>query len=234
MSQRPEAWALGLMPGPVSGPLCAWSWGGSGTYLQNQLPGRRGHEDAVTPRGAPSVHVLPALAGVLAVRVAGGTERHPVSHRLQPHLQPSSVSPGEGPVGCPCMWNGRCYAGKECTYRSFQNTGQTYNFSPHWNLSCNGILGKAIPLQKRSPLFNCGFSSVGGLHGENPAVAPQPAQTQACLLPHLHPRDQRPSPCPPGAPQTPLTPLGAGARRGHSARPHTRSTAAQAAGPSPW
>lgn len=43
------------------------------TYPQNQLLGRRGHEDAVAPGGAPGVHVLPALAVVLTVRVAAET-----------------------------------------------------------------------------------------------------------------------------------------------------------------
>lgn len=43
------------------------------THPQDQLLGRRRHEDAVTPGGAAGVHVLPALAAVLAVRVAGET-----------------------------------------------------------------------------------------------------------------------------------------------------------------
>lgn len=62
------------------GPSERWSrghgWpgaGGSSTYPQNQLLGGGGHEDTVAPRGAPGVHVLLALAAVLAVRVAGET-----------------------------------------------------------------------------------------------------------------------------------------------------------------
>lgn len=43
------------------------------TYPQNQLLGGRGHEDAVTPRRTPRVHVPLALAGIFAVRVAEGT-----------------------------------------------------------------------------------------------------------------------------------------------------------------
>lgn len=80
----PQARALGLKrlrthcrtaSGPIPGPLVGgWLWGDCGPYLQNQLPGRRGHEDAVAPGGASGVHVPLALAGVLAVRVAAGTQ----------------------------------------------------------------------------------------------------------------------------------------------------------------
>ena len=63
--------------------------------------------------------------------------------------------------------------------------GQTCNFSPHWNLGCNGILGQAFPLQKWNPLFTCGFGSVRGLgytedlHRENHAPAPRPTGRRA-------------------------------------------------------
>lgn len=39
--------------------------------LQDQVLGRGGHEDAVTPGGAARVHVLFPLTAVLAVRVTG-------------------------------------------------------------------------------------------------------------------------------------------------------------------
>jgi len=57
----PPAWAR-----PPAGPP-------GFTHPQDELLGRRRHEDAVTPGGAAGVHVLPALAAVLAVWVAGET-----------------------------------------------------------------------------------------------------------------------------------------------------------------
>jgi hypothetical protein len=52
------------------------------TYFEYQLLGRRGHEDAVAPCGAPGVHVLLALTGVLAVRVAVETRSHSINSML--------------------------------------------------------------------------------------------------------------------------------------------------------
>ena len=67
--------------------------GWSATHPQNQLLGGRGHEHAVTPGGAPGVHVLLALAGVLAVRVAGETGHGQVSTRHWPllHVPPTAA-----------------------------------------------------------------------------------------------------------------------------------------------
>lgn len=87
------------------------------THPQDQLLGGRGHEDAVTPRGAAGVHVLLALAGVLAVRVAGETG-HGRQHRLAPALlRPRSTSQGRVPSRS--RWDGPCYPGKDDTCRSF-------------------------------------------------------------------------------------------------------------------
>lgn len=127
--------------------------GDSGTYLQNQLPGGRGHEDAVTPRRAPSVHVLPALAGVLAVRVAGGTQGRLVSCRLCPtsHCPPS-------PRGSPC---GSSHAhgvasatqGKNPCREVSRTQSQTSDLSSPLNFSCNGL-----GTNQRYHLGLCGFS----------------------------------------------------------------------------
>lgn len=52
------------------------------SYLKNQLLGRQGHEDAITPSRASRVHVLFSLAGVLTVRVAVETQEQGVNQTL--------------------------------------------------------------------------------------------------------------------------------------------------------
>lgn len=48
------------------------------TYFQNELLGRVGHQDSVAPGWTSRVHVLPSLAGVLAVGItANKSQPHP-------------------------------------------------------------------------------------------------------------------------------------------------------------
>lgn len=54
------------------------------SYLKNQLLGRQGHEDAITPSRASCIHVLFSLTGVLTVRVAVETQEQSVNHTLVP------------------------------------------------------------------------------------------------------------------------------------------------------
>lgn len=75
-------------PGPAAPPLGTADPGRPSTYPQNQLLGGRGHEHAVTPRRAPRAHVLLALAGVLAVRVAEDETQAVSAGRSGPTLDP--------------------------------------------------------------------------------------------------------------------------------------------------
>lgn len=121
----PQTRALGLKwprthrrrtSGPVPGPLVGgWFRGDCSPYLQNQLPGRRGHENAVAPRGASGVHVPLALAGLLAVRVAGRIQGRLVSGRQRPHLPLSPEAPGRAVWLFPRTQSGQRQVGKKTT-----------------------------------------------------------------------------------------------------------------------
>lgn len=56
------------------------------SYLKDQLLGRQGHEDSITPCRASCVHILLSLAGVLAVRVAVETKEQSINHTLVPEI----------------------------------------------------------------------------------------------------------------------------------------------------
>lgn len=56
------------------------------SYLKDQLLGRQGHEDSITPCRASCVHILLSLAGVLAVRVAVETQEQSVNGTLVPEI----------------------------------------------------------------------------------------------------------------------------------------------------
>lgn len=94
-------------PGPAAPPLGTADPGRPSTYPQNQLLGGRGHEHAVTPRRAPRAHVLLALAGVLAVRVAEDETQAVSAGRSGPTLAPAG--------------DGRGHPRRGYVYRSFRD-----------------------------------------------------------------------------------------------------------------
>lgn len=135
------------------------------TYPQNQLLGGQGHEDAVTPRRAPRVHVLLALAGVFAVRVAEGTgHRWSALPAPAPPLPPARRAVPRGWPGPP----------KERLH--------VQKFPEHKVKLTN-------PLKKRDHLANSGFSLGHNLkysenHPQHPVAAvPGPSRPPCPQLP---------------------------------------------------
>lgn len=157
-------------PRPAAPPPSLARW--SHTHPQNQLLGGQGHEDAVTPGGTPGVHVLPALAGVLAVRVAAETGREgAVSSAPAPPPAPPP-RPRRGLLGSPPRTSQRPTVSRErIGGRSFWN--KVEGLSLH-SLADTPAPGDMHSAPERGFIFGQGRKPVKPAQRAGPKQTPRP------------------------------------------------------------